>query len=57
VTPEADEILFERNVLQISDFLCNAGGVTVSYFWWVQNITGYYWSEGRLDKKMTEAFW
>jgi hypothetical protein len=61
VTPEADEILFEKGVLQIPDFLCNAGGVTVSYFWWVQNITGYYWSEEevreRLDKKMTEAFW
>jgi glutamate dehydrogenase (NAD(P)+) len=60
VTPEADQILWERKIFQIPDFLCNAGGVTVSYFEWVQNITGEYWSldeiHKKLDKKMTKAF-
>jgi len=59
-TPEADEILYNKGVFVIPDFLCNAGGVTVSYFEWVQNITNYYWEEeevhARLDKKMTKAF-
>ena len=60
-TPEADEILYENNVFVIPDFLCNAGGVTVSYFEWVQNVGGYYWEleevHARLDKKMTTAFY
>jgi len=60
VTPEADDILFEKKIFQIPDFLCNAGGVTVSYFEWVQNITGFYWTleevHKRLDDKMTKAF-
>ena len=59
-TPEADRILHEKGAFVIPDFLCNAGGVTVSYFEWVQNINGYYWSEEevyeRLDAKMTKAF-
>jgi glutamate dehydrogenase (NAD(P)+) len=59
-TPEADEILFQNNVYVIPDFLCNAGGVTVSYFEQVQNAYDYYWDlatvHGRLDKKMTGAF-
>ena len=59
-TPEADEILHEKGVFVIPDFLCNAGGVTVSYFEWVQNIYGYYWPleevHQRLDAKMTKAF-
>ncbi|MFQ6084206.1 MAG: Glu/Leu/Phe/Val dehydrogenase [Candidatus Aminicenantia bacterium] len=59
-TPEADEILYKNNVFVIPDFLANAGGVTVSYFEWVQNIGGYYWTEEevheKLDKIMTRAF-
>lgn len=59
-TPEADKILFENGVYVIPDFLCNAGGVTVSYFEMVQNAYGRYWSEKtvheRLNEKITSAF-
>jgi glutamate dehydrogenase (NAD(P)+) len=59
-TPEADRILVEQGVYCIPDFLCNAGGVTVSYFEQVQNAYGYYWDAEmvyqRLDQKMTAAF-
>ncbi len=59
-TPQADEILAEKGVFIIPDFLCNAGGVTVSYFEMVQNTYQYYWDEEmvnqRLDTKMTAAF-
>jgi len=59
-TPEADRILFENGVYVIPDFLCNAGGVVVSYFEGVQNTYNYYWAleevHDRLDKKMTAAF-
>ena len=59
-TPAADDILFKNNVYVIPDFLCNAGGVTVSYFEMVQNAYQYYWPEDmvheRLDQKMTVAF-
>ncbi len=47
-TPEADDILEEKGVMVIPDILCNAGGVTVSYFEWVQNRMGYYWSAERV---------
>ncbi len=59
-TPEADEILFKNGVYVIPDFLCNAGGVTVSYFEQVQNAMMYYWAaeevHEKLDRKMTAAF-
>ncbi len=59
-TPEADEILHKNGVHVIPDFLCNAGGVTVSYFEMVQNFYMYYWEEEvvhqRLDRKMTTAY-
>jgi glutamate dehydrogenase (NAD(P)+) len=59
-TPEADRILHENGVYVIPDFLCNAGGVVVSYFEGVQNAYNYYWDleqvHERLDRKMTSAF-
>jgi len=59
-TPAADHILYEKGVYVIPDFLCNAGGVTVSYFEQVQNAYDYYWPlatvHERLDAKMTAAF-
>jgi len=58
--PEADAVLQERGVFVVPDFLCNAGGVTVSYFEGVQNDMNYYWAREevleRLDEKMTHAF-
>jgi len=59
--PEAEPILEEKGIYVIPDFLCNAGGVTCSYFEQVQNDMNYYWSEDevqqRLDEKMTTAFY
>jgi glutamate dehydrogenase/leucine dehydrogenase len=59
-TPEADDVLFRKGTAVIPDVLANAGGVTVSYFEWVQNRMGYYWDEGevneKLQKKLTGAY-
>ena len=59
-TPEADAILYHNGVFSIPDFLCNAGGVTVSYFEWVQGLHRYFWDEDevhqRLGKIMAKAF-
>lgn len=59
-TSEATKILTERGILLVPDVLASAGGVTVSYFEWVQNNQGYYWTEEevneKLYKKMVEAF-
>jgi len=59
-TPEADAVFKQNGVFVVPDFLCNAGGVTVSYFEGVQNDMNYYWTREevlqRLDTKMTQAF-
>ncbi len=59
-TPKADDILNDKGVLVIPDILANAGGVTVSYFEWVQDRQGYFWQkptvEERLDQMMKTAF-
>jgi glutamate dehydrogenase (NAD(P)+) len=59
-TPEADEILHARGAFVLPDILCNAGGVTVSYFEQVQNASNFYWDEATihklLDERITRAF-
>ena len=60
VTNEADDILHDKNIIVVPDILANAGGVTVSYFEWVQNKNGYYWSveevHEKLQRTMVKAF-
>ena len=60
VTPEAEKILLDKKVDILPDVLCNAGGVTVSYFEWVQNLHGFRWSKAKVNKEMkkvlTKAF-
>jgi glutamate dehydrogenase (NAD(P)+) len=53
-TPEADHILTERGVTVVPDILANAGGVTVSYFEWVQDIQAYFWSEDEVNARMRD---
>lgn len=53
-TPEADEIMYKNKVTVIPDVLANAGGVTVSYFEWLQNTSNNYWTEEEVDKELQE---
>jgi glutamate dehydrogenase (NAD(P)+) len=59
-TPEADRILFERDIVVVPDILANAGGVTVSYFEWVQDLQSFFWSDEEIHQKlaviMTRAY-
>jgi glutamate dehydrogenase (NAD(P)+) len=59
-TPAADDILHDRNVLVLPDVIANAGGVTVSYFEWVQDFSSFFWDEDEINKRlvriMKEAF-
>lgn len=60
VSASADDILHEKGIIVVPDILANAGGVTVSYFEWVQNRLGYFWTEERVnrraDRNMKESF-
>ncbi len=51
-TPEADEILNDKGILVIPDIICNAGGVVVSYFEWVQGLQSFFWDESEVRRQM-----
>ena len=53
-TPEADRIFAERGIVVLPDILANAGGVTVSYFEWAQNRSGYYWKESEVNERLAD---
>lgn len=53
-TPEADDILNDRDVLVVPDVIANAGGVTVSYFEWVQDFSSFFWSEEEINKRLVD---
>jgi len=54
-TPEADDILHERGVLVLPDVIANAGGVTVSYFEWVQDFSSFFWSEEEINQRLVQV--
>ena len=53
-TPEADDILYDRGIFVIPDILCNAGGVTVSYSEWVQDLQQFFWDEDEINKRLAQ---
>jgi glutamate dehydrogenase (NAD(P)+) len=53
-TPDADEVLKDSDIFVIPDVLCNAGGVTVSYFEWVQDMQQFFWDEAQVNQKLEE---
>ncbi len=54
LTPEADEILQAKGIFVIPDILCNAGGVTVSYFEWVQDLQSFFWGEDEINERLRQ---
>jgi glutamate dehydrogenase (NAD(P)+) len=56
-TPEADSILADKRVFVIPDILANAGGVTVSYFEWVQSLQKYFWNEAQVNASLKEIMY
>ncbi|MFM7533217.1 MAG: Glu/Leu/Phe/Val family dehydrogenase, partial [Rubrivivax sp.] len=52
--PSADDILADRGVLVVPDVICNAGGVTVSYFEWVQDFSSFFWTEDEINLRLDE---
>jgi glutamate dehydrogenase (NAD(P)+) len=54
VTPIADEILKDKGVFILPDILANAGGVTVSYFEWVQDLQNYFWNEAEINNRLRQ---
>ncbi|MEK7285475.1 MAG: glutamate dehydrogenase, partial [Chloroflexota bacterium] len=54
-SPEADRVLHDRGVFVIPDILCNAGGVTVSYFEWVQDLQNLFWREATINARLKEV--
>jgi len=52
--PDADDILADRGILVVPDVICNAGGVTVSYFEWVQDFNSFFWSEGEINRRLEQ---
>ena len=54
-SPEADRVLFDRGVFLVPDILCNAGGVTVSYFEWVQDLQNLFWREATINARLKEV--
>jgi glutamate dehydrogenase (NAD(P)+) len=53
-TPAADDILRDRNILVLPDVIANAGGVTVSYFEWVQDFSSFFWDEEEINKRLVK---